>query len=57
MSELDAEPGMPRPLGILRDVQAPVFEEAVHQQIDRAQKVRGVGTLEQLVYSGETWTV
>jgi len=57
MSQLDTEPGMPRPIGILRDVEAPVFEDAVHEQLRRAQKVRGAGTLEELIYSGETWTV
>ena len=57
MSQLDADPAMPRPLGILRDVEAPAFERAVHEQIERAKKVRGVGTLKELVYSGDTWTV
>ncbi len=57
MSQLDADPAMPRPLGILRDVQAPIFEQSVHEQIVRAQKTHGAGTLEGLIYSGETWTV
>ena len=57
MSQLDAEPSMPRPLGIFRDVKAPIFEDAVHEQIQKAQSARGEGTLEKLIYEGETWTV
>jgi 2-oxoglutarate ferredoxin oxidoreductase subunit beta len=57
MAQLDADPDMPRPLGIFRDVQAPIFEQAVHEQIRAATQKRGQGTLEQLIYAGETWTV
>mgnify|MGYP001241963267 CR=1 FL=1 len=57
MSQLHLDPAMPRPIGILRDVRAPIFEEAVHDQIRAAKAKRGEGTLEQLIYSGETWTV
>ena len=57
MSQLDSDPSMPRSLGIFRDVQAPIFEDAVHEQIHKAQSARGEGTLEKLIYSGETWSV
>jgi len=57
MSQLDQDPTMPRPLGIFRDVQAPIFEDGVHAQIRGAIQKRGEGTLQQLIYSGETWTV
>jgi len=57
MSQLDLDPSMPRPLGIFRDVQAPVFEQRVREQIELAKQKKGPGTLEQLVYSGDTWSV
>jgi 2-oxoglutarate ferredoxin oxidoreductase subunit beta len=57
MSQLDQEPAMPRPIGIFRDVQAPIFERAVHEQIRSARAKRGEGTLKELLYSGETWSV
>jgi 2-oxoglutarate ferredoxin oxidoreductase subunit beta len=57
MSQLDLDPSMPRPIGIFRDVKAPVFEEAVHEQLRAARAKRGEGSLKDLVYSGETWTV
>ncbi len=57
MSQFDSDPSMPRPLGIFRDVEAPVFETAVHEQIQKAQAACGEGSLEKLVYSGDMWTV
>jgi 2-oxoglutarate ferredoxin oxidoreductase subunit beta len=57
MSTLHHGPDMPRPIGIVRDVKAPIFEEAVHEQIRTARSKRGEGTLKDLIYAGETWTV
>jgi len=57
MAQMDASPDLPRPIGIFRNVQAPVFEEAMHQQLNTAVEQKGEGTLEQLIYAGETWTV
>ena len=36
---------------------SPIFEQAVHAQIDAATESKGPGTLESLIYGGETWTV
>ncbi len=57
MSQLDSNPEMPRPIGIFRTVTAPTFEVEVHKQLKKAESVKGKGTLEKLLYSGETWTV
>jgi 2-oxoglutarate ferredoxin oxidoreductase subunit beta len=57
MSQMDSDPAMPRPLGIFRDVKAPIFDTGVHEQIRKAQAAKGPGSLEKLIYSGETWTV
>jgi 2-oxoglutarate ferredoxin oxidoreductase subunit beta len=57
MSQLDLDPNMPRPIGILRDVQAPCFEQGIHDQIKKAQSVKGPGSIEQLIYSGDMWNV
>jgi 2-oxoglutarate ferredoxin oxidoreductase subunit beta len=57
MSQLDSMPNMPRPLGIFRDVQAPLFDTEVNKQVLKAVSARGEGTLEQLIYSGDMWTV
>jgi 2-oxoglutarate ferredoxin oxidoreductase subunit beta len=57
MSQLDAEPDKPRPIGIFRNVRAPVFDEDMKAQMDKAVAARGPGRLQDLIYSGEMWTV
>ncbi|MEK7756679.1 MAG: 2-oxoacid:ferredoxin oxidoreductase subunit beta [Planctomycetota bacterium] len=50
-------PDFPEPMGILRDVDAPLFEQGVHKQMKDAEAKNGLGTLEKLLNSGDTWTV
>jgi len=50
-------PKFPTPLGVLRSVDTLPYEQAVAQQIETAIDTQGQGTLEELVYSGELWTV
>ena len=57
LAQLDAHPEMPRPMGILRNVAAPTFDDGVNAQIEGAVEKKGAGTLESLIYSGDTWTV
>jgi len=49
--------GMPAPLGIFRDIEAPVFDELMNDQIQQAQAARGTGDLYKLLNSGDTWEV
>jgi 2-oxoglutarate ferredoxin oxidoreductase subunit beta len=51
------QPDYPIPVGVLRAVKSSVYEEDVIAQIDAAKEKRGEGTLEELLYSGDTWTV
>jgi 2-oxoglutarate ferredoxin oxidoreductase subunit beta len=57
LSQLDAAPDMPRPIGIFRDIKAPTYEDAVHVQIEQAVAKKGEGSLESLIYSGDMWEV
>ena len=57
MAQLDGDPEMPCPMGILRGVQAAVYDEHTNAQIDKAIETKGRGTLESLLYSGDMWTV
>ena len=57
MSTLDQDPEMPNPIGIFRSVQDVVFEKAVKEQVDLAIEKKGRGTLQDLIYAGETWEV
>jgi 2-oxoglutarate ferredoxin oxidoreductase subunit beta len=57
LAQLDADPEMPRPMGILRGVAAPTFDDGMNAQITKAIETKGAGTLESLIYSGDTWEV
>ncbi len=57
MAQLDTMPDMPRPLGIFRDSRTEVFEEMVQEQVQRSIATKGEGTLHDLLYAGDRWTV
>jgi 2-oxoglutarate ferredoxin oxidoreductase subunit beta len=50
-------PEFPEPIGIFRDVDRPVYEDRLGQQITDARAKRGPGDLAALFNSGETWDV
>ncbi len=50
-------PDFPTPIGIFRSVKRPAYEDQIAAQIDHEIETQGQGTLEDLIYSGETWKV
>ena len=48
---------MPVALGIIRDVDAPTYDEAVHEQLKEVQEKMPSRTLDQFLRSGETWEI
>jgi 2-oxoglutarate ferredoxin oxidoreductase subunit beta len=50
-------PAFPTPIGVLREIQEPVYDAGVVEQIEHEVEARGPGQLEKLVYSGELWRV
>jgi 2-oxoglutarate/2-oxoacid ferredoxin oxidoreductase subunit beta len=50
-------PEFPEPIGILRDVDRPIYDEQVNAQITEAQAKRGEGELAALFNAGDSWTV
>lgn len=50
-------PEFPTPIGVFRSVSRPAYELASVAQIEELTEARGEGTLRDLVYSGELWTV
>jgi len=50
-------PEYPTPIGILRQIQRPCYDEAVSEQIKVAQSKRGTGTIKELLYTEDCWTV
>ena len=45
------------PVGVFRDVQRPVYDELMAEQLDRAVETKGEGDLETLLHSGDTWVI
>ena len=50
-------PEYPAPMGVIRRVQKPTYTEGLMSQIETAQAVKGVGDLDKLYHSADTWTV
>ncbi len=50
-------PDLPTPVGVLRAVEAPPFEDQVVGQIEQAIEAGGGDRLEDLLHRGDTWTV
>ena len=51
-------PEMPEPIGILRDVEnVATYDEQINDQVALAKEKRGVGDLETLFHTGDTWIV
>jgi len=48
---------MPLALGIIRDVEAPTYDESVHQQIEDVQAKTSIHKLKDLLMKGEVWEI
>jgi len=57
LSRMDARPGFPTPIGVLRATSAPRYEAAIADQIARIVEKKGPGDLEALLHAGDTWEV
>jgi 2-oxoglutarate/2-oxoacid ferredoxin oxidoreductase subunit beta len=57
MSRLADGPTQPTPLGIFRDVERPVYGDAMEQQLAAAAEQQGPGDVERMLHTGDTWTV
>jgi 2-oxoglutarate ferredoxin oxidoreductase subunit beta len=50
-------PEFPEPMGVFRDVAAPIYDQNVAHQIEAEVKKKGEGDLDALFNSGDTWVV
>ena len=57
LSRLAHNPVVPTPIGIFRDVDRPVYDELLREQLDEAKAKQGEGSLEELLASGNVWDV
>ncbi len=56
LSRLSHEPVGPIPLGVFRDVERPVYDELMEEQVATARG-QGEGNLHDLLQAGDTWTI
>jgi 2-oxoglutarate ferredoxin oxidoreductase subunit beta len=47
----------PTPIGVFRDVERPVYDDLMADQLDRAAAKQGAGDLAKLLHSGDTWQI
>jgi 2-oxoglutarate ferredoxin oxidoreductase subunit beta len=57
LSEMTYKSDLPRPFGVFISIERPSYEEEMLRQIEFAQQKRGIGKIESLLHSGETWTI
>ena len=57
LAHLSRSPKHPTPIGVFRDVAAPVYGELMDEQINRTTEKLGQGDLATLLGSGDTWEV
>ena len=57
LSRLAGGPTQPTPLGIFRDVERPVYGDAMEHQLRAAAEQQGPGDVGRMLRSGDTWTV
>jgi 2-oxoglutarate ferredoxin oxidoreductase subunit beta len=57
LSRIAHTPHGPTPIGVFRDVERPVYDELMAEQIHAATEKRGAGDLRELLHAGDTWTI
>jgi 2-oxoglutarate ferredoxin oxidoreductase subunit beta len=50
-------PEFPEPMGVLRAVEKPTYDEQVNQQVEDAIAEKGEGDLDKILNRGDTWEV
>jgi 2-oxoglutarate/2-oxoacid ferredoxin oxidoreductase subunit beta len=51
------DPSFPTAMGIIRQVRKPTYDEGLYAQEREAKEKKGEGSLKELLYSGDIWTV
>ena len=57
LAEMTNENGFPVALGVIRDVEAPTYEESVHQQIAEVSAQKKYHNFMELLDTNDTWEV
>jgi 2-oxoglutarate ferredoxin oxidoreductase subunit beta len=57
LARLSHTPHGPTPIGVFRDVERPVYDRLMDEQLEKARTDQGPGDLAELLQAGDTWTV
>jgi 2-oxoglutarate/2-oxoacid ferredoxin oxidoreductase subunit beta len=57
LSRLAHGPSGPLPVGVFRDVERPVYDELMSDQLGRAREQKGEADLATLLHDGDTWRI
>ena len=57
LSRLTLQTNGVAPVGVFRDVEQPVYDDLMAEQIAEAVEARGQGDLAALLHAGDTWTI
>ena len=57
LSRISHTPHGPTPIGIFRDVERPVYDQLMAEQLETAKTEQGAGELAGLLNSGDTWKI
>ena len=57
LASMDSRPGFPTPVGVLRAVDAPAYEDSVNEQVQQVIASKGRGDLGKLLRGPETWEI
>jgi 2-oxoglutarate/2-oxoacid ferredoxin oxidoreductase subunit beta len=57
LSRVARDAGAPTPFGVFRDVERPVYDDLMAEQLEAAVAQRGEGDLDALLRAGDTWEI
>jgi len=57
LARLSHTPHGPTPIGVFRDVERPVYNRLMDEQLELARREQGVGDLAELLHAGDTWRI
>ena len=57
LSNMTHQDDFPDPIGVLYAIDAPTYEDLMLDQIDKAVKQKGIGSVQDLLDAGDTWVV
>jgi len=57
LTQLDEDPALPRPMGVMRAVVRPTLDQEIHDQVNAVTEKKGEGSLKDLLYTPDCWVV